>query len=218
MDAKSAVLVQLLIIWLHCHRQRIISMHWTSFPWKVIRTFTVASTKTSLYLLLDLFPNEDTTYQVFVSGAVVYGTPESATAAKEKRLFSHTFILTVDTSSSTWVIANECFRFHEWEETANHCVIVIPINTDKQIFIVLMYWTSMYIILHVILLDVCVRHMSSIHMIRMIHNKITSIYMLLTMINNKQIERVVGQVKKIVQNHVIVVDFQRNIRLRLLRE
>ncbi|CAF0933361.1 unnamed protein product [Adineta steineri] len=61
----------------------------------------------------DLFPDEDTTYQVFVSGAVAYGTPESTTVSKEKRLFSHVFILTVDIISSTWVIANECFRFHE---------------------------------------------------------------------------------------------------------
>jgi hypothetical protein len=64
-------------------------------------------------LFLDLFPNEDTTYQVFVSGAVAYGSPESTANTKEKRLFSHVFILTVDIISSTWVIANECFRFHE---------------------------------------------------------------------------------------------------------
>ncbi len=63
--------------------------------------------------MLDLFPNEATTYQVFVSGAVVYGTPENTTIRKEKRLFSHIFVLTVDVNSSIWVIANECFRFHE---------------------------------------------------------------------------------------------------------
>ncbi len=62
---------------------------------------------------LDLFPDEDTTYQVFVSGAVAYGSPGSNTTSKEKRLFSHIFVLTVDVISSTWVIANECFRFHE---------------------------------------------------------------------------------------------------------
>ncbi|CAF0794713.1 unnamed protein product [Rotaria sp. Silwood1] len=61
----------------------------------------------------DLFPDEDTTYQVFVSGAVIYGTPESTTVTKEKRLFSHIFVLTVDIITSTWVIVNECFRFHE---------------------------------------------------------------------------------------------------------
>jgi hypothetical protein len=60
-------------------------------------------------LNLDLFKDEDTTYQVFISGAVAYGT----TTNKEKRLFSHVFVLTVDMLSSTWVIANECFRFHE---------------------------------------------------------------------------------------------------------
>jgi len=64
-------------------------------------------------VFLDLFPDEDKTYQVFVSGAVAYGSSESTTAAKERRLFSHTFVLTVDIISSTWVIANECFRFHE---------------------------------------------------------------------------------------------------------
>lgn len=61
----------------------------------------------------DLFPNEDTTYQVFTSGAVVYGSSDSAAASKEKRLFSHIFVLTVDVGTSTWVVANECFRFHE---------------------------------------------------------------------------------------------------------
>ncbi|CAF1274162.1 unnamed protein product [Rotaria sordida] len=61
----------------------------------------------------DLFPDEDTTYQVFVSGAVIYGPPETTTINKEKRLFSHIFVLTVDVITSTWVIANECFRFHE---------------------------------------------------------------------------------------------------------
>jgi hypothetical protein len=64
-------------------------------------------------IFLDLFPDEDTTYQVFVSGAVAYGSSESTAITKEKRLFSHTFILTVDIISSTWVIVNECFRFHE---------------------------------------------------------------------------------------------------------
>ena len=67
----------------------------------------------SLLSCIDLFPDEETTYQVFVSGAVAYGAPDSAIAAKEKRLFSHVFVLTVDVVSSTWVIANECFRFHE---------------------------------------------------------------------------------------------------------
>jgi hypothetical protein len=62
---------------------------------------------------LDIFPDEDTTYQVFVSGAVAYGTPENMKITKEKRLFSHVFVLTVDTISLTWVIAHECFRFHE---------------------------------------------------------------------------------------------------------
>lgn len=66
-----------------------------------------------VYFFKDLFPDEDTTYQVFVSGAVIYGTPENSTANKEKRLFSHIFILTVDVSTSTWVVSNECFRFHE---------------------------------------------------------------------------------------------------------
>ncbi|CAF1149570.1 unnamed protein product [Rotaria sp. Silwood1] len=61
----------------------------------------------------DLFPNETKTYQVFVSGAVIYGPPESTSVSKEKRLFSHIFVLTVDVNSSIWVIANECFRFHE---------------------------------------------------------------------------------------------------------
>ncbi|CAF0906688.1 unnamed protein product [Adineta ricciae] len=61
----------------------------------------------------DLFPDEDTTYQVFVSGAVVYGSVDSVTITKEKRLFSHAFILTVDNITSTWVIVNESFRFHE---------------------------------------------------------------------------------------------------------
>lgn len=61
----------------------------------------------------DLFPNEPTTYQVFTSGVVIYGAPESNNAQKEKRLFSHVFVLTVDVNSSIWVIANECFRFHE---------------------------------------------------------------------------------------------------------
>ena len=69
-----------------------------------------------IFVFVDLFPEEDTTYQVFVTGAVAYGTPESTTVAKEKRLFSHVFILTVDVLTSTWVIANECFRFHEWSE------------------------------------------------------------------------------------------------------
>jgi len=64
-------------------------------------------------VFLDLFPDEDTTYQVFVSGAVAYGSRESTTTTKEKRLFSHIFVLTVDIISSTWVIVNECFRFHE---------------------------------------------------------------------------------------------------------
>jgi hypothetical protein len=44
---------------------------------------------------------------------VAYGSSESKSAAKEKRLFSHIFVLTVDVVSSTWVIVNECFRFHE---------------------------------------------------------------------------------------------------------
>jgi len=66
-----------------------------------------------IFFLLDLFPDEATTYQVFISGAVAYGTPESTTIPKEKRLFSHIFVLTVDINSSIWVIANECFRFHE---------------------------------------------------------------------------------------------------------
>ncbi len=48
-----------------------------------------------------------------MNGAVIYGTPENTTIIKEKRLFSHVFILTVDIITSTWVIANECFRFHE---------------------------------------------------------------------------------------------------------
>ena len=65
------------------------------------------------YFISDLFPDETTTYQVFTSGAVAYGTPESTTVPKEKRLFSHVFILTIDVNSSIWVIANECFRFHE---------------------------------------------------------------------------------------------------------
>ena len=62
-----------------------------------------------IFVYLDLFNDEDTTYQVFVSGAVAYGT----TYNKEKHLFSHVFVITVDILSSTWVIANECFRFHE---------------------------------------------------------------------------------------------------------
>ncbi|CAF0851296.1 unnamed protein product [Adineta ricciae] len=61
----------------------------------------------------DLFPNEETTYQVFVSGAVTYGAADNPSGPKEKRLFSHIFVLTVDVASSVWVIANECFRFHE---------------------------------------------------------------------------------------------------------
>ncbi len=62
---------------------------------------------------LDLFPNEATTYQVFISGAVAYGASESTTISRVSRLFSHIFVLTVDVNSSIWVIANECFRFHE---------------------------------------------------------------------------------------------------------
>ncbi len=62
---------------------------------------------------LDLFPNEATTYQVFISGAVAYGTLDKTSNPKEKRLFSHIFVLTVDVNSSVWVVANECFRFHE---------------------------------------------------------------------------------------------------------
>jgi len=61
----------------------------------------------------ELFPNEPTTYQVFTSGVVIYGAPESSNAQKEKRLFSHVFVLTVDVNSSIWVISSECFRFHE---------------------------------------------------------------------------------------------------------
>lgn len=77
------------------------------------RTWSTAGVQLTVFFAADLFPDEDTTYQVFVSGAVAYGTPESTSVAKEKRLFSHVFVLTVDVVTSTWVIANECFRFHE---------------------------------------------------------------------------------------------------------
>ncbi|CAF0935740.1 unnamed protein product [Adineta steineri] len=76
------------------------------------------STENTIYSLdffpmKDLFPDETTTYQVFVSGAVAYGKTDKTRNAKDKKLFSHIFVLTVDVASSIWVIANECFRFHE---------------------------------------------------------------------------------------------------------
>ncbi|CAF1065848.1 unnamed protein product [Adineta ricciae] len=85
---------------------------------KLIWNVGLPPTKHHIYALdffpmKDLFPDEDTTYQVFVSGAVVYGSVDSVTITKEKRLFSHAFILTVDNITSTWVIVNESFRFHE---------------------------------------------------------------------------------------------------------
>ncbi|CAF1284708.1 unnamed protein product [Didymodactylos carnosus] len=64
------------------------------------------------FSMKDLFPDEDTTYQVFINGTVAYGTSENA-SNKEKHMFSHVFVLTVDKTTSTWVIINECFRFNE---------------------------------------------------------------------------------------------------------
>jgi len=102
--------IQAKLIWngTEINGQNAIASHLVSLP----------PTKHQIYALdffpmKDLFPDEDKTYQVFVSGAVAYGTPESTTITKEKRLFSHVFILTVDIISSIWVITNECFRFHE---------------------------------------------------------------------------------------------------------
>ena len=45
-----------------------------------------------LRLYVDLFPNETTTYQVFVSGTVTYGSLDSTTVAKEKCLFCLLYI------------------------------------------------------------------------------------------------------------------------------
>ena len=83
------------------------------FPMKGTVLADSISFDNQLDLFLELFPGEPTTYQVFTSGAVAYGTPESTSAPKEKRLFSHVFVLTIDVNSPIWVIANECFRFHE---------------------------------------------------------------------------------------------------------
>ena len=83
------------------------------FPMKGTVLIKSLSFNNRLVLFLELFPDEPTTYQVFTSGAVAYGTPENSSAPKEKRLFSHVFVLTADVNSATWFIANECFRFHE---------------------------------------------------------------------------------------------------------